>query len=71
MIENYKGWEIDFFWRGMNISSSICVESDVCLKKEIKWIGVNLMGEKIYGRSLKEIRHIIDYPDLYINNNPF
>ena len=30
-----------------------------------KWKGVNLNGNKIYGSSLKEIRHIIDYPDLY------
>ena len=33
-------------------------------KKE-KWIGVNLIGTKIYGSSLKEIRHIIDYPGLH------
>ena len=30
-----------------------------------KWIGVHLNGEKIYGASLKEIRHIIDYPSLH------
>ena len=30
-----------------------------------KWIGVHLNGEKIYGSSLKEIRHIIDYPSLH------
>jgi len=33
-------------------------------KKE-KWIGVHLNGKKIYGSSLKEIRHIIDYPSLH------
>ena len=71
MIENYKGWDIDFLWRDMNFISSICEEPDVCLKEEMKWIGVDLMGNKTYGRSLKEIRHIIDYPDLYINNYAF
>ena len=30
-----------------------------------KWIGIHLNGEKIYGSSLKEIRHIIDYPSLH------
>ena len=69
MIENYKGWEIDFLWRDLNIRTSICEKSEVCSKEGMKWIGVNLMGQKIYAGSLKEIRHIIDYPDLYINNN--
>jgi len=32
-----------------------------------KWIGVHLNGKKIYGSSLKEIRHIIDYPSLHTN----
>jgi len=30
-----------------------------------KWIGVDLKGHIIYGSSLKEIRHIIDYPKLH------
>jgi hypothetical protein len=30
-----------------------------------KWKGVNLNGNRIYGASLKEIRHIIDYPRLH------
>ena len=35
------------------------------INKKEKWIGVNLRGTKIYGSSLKEIRHIIDYPGLH------
>ena len=35
------------------------------LNQKEKWIGVHLNGEKIYGSSLKEIRHIIDYPSLH------
>ena len=69
MIENHKGWEIDFLWRDMNIRSSISEKSEVCLKEEMKWMAVNLRGQKIYARSLKEIRHIIDYPDLYCNKS--
>ena len=34
-------------------------------KQKEKWIGVHLNGEKIFGSSLKEIRHIIDYPSLH------
>ena len=32
---------------------------------EKKWVGVDLKGHKVYGSSLKEIRHIIDYPGLH------
>ena len=45
----------------------VCMQSrlkDIFNKKE-KWIGVNLGGAIIYGSSLKEIRHIIDYPGLH------
>ena len=55
MIENYKGWDITLNWDDKNISYN---------QKE-KWKGVNLNGNSIYGASLKEIRHIIDYPVLY------
>jgi len=41
-----------------------CILSNFFNQKE-KWIGVHLNGEKIYGSSLKEIRHIIDYPSLH------
>tara|TARA_Y100000589_G_C27139919_1_gene624200 strand:- start:392 stop:592 length:201 start_codon:yes stop_codon:yes gene_type:complete len=64
MIENYKGWEITLTWSENNI---LKFENN---NKEIynncrKWVGVDLMGHKIYGSSLKEIRHIIDYPRLH------
>jgi len=64
MIENYKGWDITLTWdedhflmrnSGKNISYN---------QKE-KWKGVNLNGSSVYGASLKEIRHIIDYPGLH------
>ena len=63
MIENYKGWDItlncdnEYYLKG-GISKSFYNQNK-------KWIGVHLNGEKIYGSSLKEIRHIIDYPCLY------
>ena len=66
MIENYKGWDIDLICIDKNIHSIKTGGLDQSIKENIKWIGVNFMGEKIYGRSLKEIRHIIDYPVLYI-----
>ena len=64
MIENYKGWDITLNWDNkdyLEMDSSI---SNFFNQKE-KWIGVNLNGAKIYGSSLKEIRHIIDYPGLH------
>jgi len=64
MIENYKGWDITLTWDDkyslMNKSSI----NDTFNQKE-KWKGVNLNGNSIYGASLKEIRHIIDYPRLH------
>ena len=66
MIENYKGWDIslnwdnkDYFPRDTDISKS------KFFNQKEKWIGVHLNGAKIYGSSLKEIRHIIDYPSLH------
>ena len=63
MIENYKGWDINLNWY-KNCLKMDTSESKYLNQKE-KWIGVHLNGEKIYGSSLKEIRHIIDYPSLH------
>ena len=43
--------------------SDSCISSSYNQKE--KWKGVNLDGISIYGSSLREIRHIIDYPGLY------
>ena len=64
MIENYKGWDITLNWDNNNYLQRGTSKSNVFNQKE-KWIGIHLNGEKIYGSSLKEIRHIIDYPVLY------
>ena len=64
MIENYKGWEITLNWDNKNDLLEGSSQSFFYNQKE-KWIGVHLNGEKIYGSSLKEIRHIIDYPSLH------
>ena len=64
MIENYKGWVITLTWDDKKIfmkNSSI----DNAYNQKEKWKGVNLNGKSIYGSSLKEIRHIIDYPRLH------
>ena len=64
MIENYKGWDITLNWNENKFFKiqSHNIES-YCQEK--KWVGVDLEGHIIYGSSLKEIRHIIDYPRLY------
>jgi len=64
MIENYKGWDITLTWDNKDYLFLGTSESSSYNQKE-KWVGVHLNGEKIYGSSLKEIRHIIDYPGLY------
>ena len=64
MIENYKGWDITLNWDNKNTLLEGTRKSFFYNQKE-KWIGVHLNGEKIYGSSLKEIRHIIDYPGLH------
>ena len=64
MIENYKGWDITLTWDNQDYLLGGTSESFFYNHKE-KWIGVHLNGEKIYGSSLKEIRHIIDYPGLH------
>ena len=63
MIENYKGWDIALTWSEnefFKISSN-----NEFYEQEKKWVGIDLKGQKIYGSSLKEIRHIIDYPRLH------
>tara|TARA_Y100000766_G_scaffold98301_1_gene83853 strand:- start:401 stop:601 length:201 start_codon:yes stop_codon:yes gene_type:complete len=64
MIENYKGWDITLNWDDKNYLHSVTNKSYFFNQKE-KWMGVHLNGETIYGSSLKEIRHIIDYPVLH------
>ena len=64
MIENYKGWDITLNCDNKDYLMGDSSKYNFFNQKE-KWIGVNLHGKKIYGASLKEIRHIIDYPTLY------
>ena len=64
MIENYKGWDITLNWDNKDYLLGDTCKYNFFNQKE-KWIGVNLNGKKIYGASLKEIRHIIDYPSLH------
>ena len=64
MIENYKGWDITLNWDNKYDLLEGSSKSSFFNQKE-KWMGVDLNGEKIYGSSLKEIRHIIDYPVLH------
>ena len=59
MIENYKGWDIALNW---SENKFFKIQSH---NHEKKWIGIDLKGHIIYGSSLKEIRHIIDYPKLH------
>ena len=64
MIENYKGWDISLTWVDKNsfIKNS---GSNTSFNQKEKWKGVNLNGNSIYGASLNEIRHMIDYPHLH------
>ena len=64
MIENYKGWDISLTWADKYSLSKNSISNKSFNQKE-KWKGVNLNGNSIYGASLKEIRHIIDYPRLH------
>ena len=64
MIENYKGWNITLTWDDKDSFMKNSSVNDSFNQKE-KWKGVNLKGNSIYGASLKEIRHIIDYPLLH------
>ena len=63
MIENYKGWDILLTWSENKFK--IQSKNEESYDQEKKWVGVDLKGHKIYGSSLKEIRHIIDYPGLH------
>ncbi len=64
MIENYKGWEIALTWQDKSFYDFISSENNLH-KQNKKWVGIDFKGQKIYGSSLKEIRHIIDYPNLH------
>ena len=64
MIENYKGWEISLNWNENNFLMKNSAKDSHYNQNE-KWKGVNLNGNSIYGSSLKETRHIIDYPNLH------
>ena len=64
MIETYKGWDITLNWDNEDYLQNTINQNYFFNKKE-KWIGVSLSGAKIYGSSLKEIRHMIDYPGLH------
>ena len=64
MIENYKGWDISLTWEDDHSYIKDSGMHNTYNHKE-KWKGVNLNGKSIYGSSLKEIRHIIDYPLLH------
>ena len=65
MIENYKGWDITLNWGNKDYLGEGVNSKSIFYNHKEKWIGVHLNGEKIYGSSLKEIRHIIDYPALH------
>ena len=64
MIENYKGWDIALNWNE-NKFLKIQPNNNKSYIQEKKWVGVDFKGHIIYGSSLKEIRHIIDYPKLH------
>ena len=65
MIENYKGWDITLNWDNKDYYLDRDTTKSNFFNQKEKWIGVHFNGEKIYGSSLKEIRHIIDYPSLH------
>ena len=64
MIENYKGWDITLSWSDKKIKSVKCSDYKRTNKNQ-KWVGVDLLGHRIYGSSLNEIRRIIDYTSGY------
>ena len=64
MIENYKGWDITLSWSDKNITNKNYCDSNR-IDKNKKWVGVDLLGHRIYGSSLNEIRRIIDYSSGY------
>ena len=64
MIENYKGWDITLSWSDKNITNIKDYDLNRTNKNK-KWVGVDLLGHRIYGSSLNEIRRIIDYSSGY------
>ena len=64
MIENYKGWDIALNWRENKFLEFQSNNMEGYSQKR-KWVGIDIKGQTIYGSSLKEIRHIIDYPGLH------
>ena len=64
MIENYKGWDITLSWSDKNITNINHSDFNRTNKNK-KWVGVDLLGHRIYGSSLNEIRRIIDYSSGY------
>tara|TARA_B100000212_G_scaffold287397_1_gene228203 strand:- start:281 stop:493 length:213 start_codon:yes stop_codon:yes gene_type:complete len=64
MIENYKGWDISL---NCSKNKSLKIQPNIVRSQNQykRWVGVDLKGQIIYGSSLKEIRHIIDYPRLH------
>ena len=64
MIENYKGWDITLIWSDTNITRLKNDDLNTTDKNK-KWVGVDLLGHRIYGASLNEIRRIIDYSSSY------
>ena len=64
MIENYKGWDITLSWSDKNITNIKYIDFNRTNKNK-KWVGVDLLGHRIYGSSLNEIRRIIDYSNGY------
>ena len=64
MIENYKGWNITLTWDDKHslLANNNCITT---FNQKEKWKAVDLNGKSIYGSSLREIRHIIDYPRLH------
>ena len=64
MIENYKGWDINLTWHDKSFLKHDSTDYHY-FNQNKKWVGVDLTGHRIYGASLKEIRHMIDYPDLH------
>ena len=65
MIENYKGWDITLNWNNNYTLKGKGTNKSYFFNQKEKWIGEHLNGTKIYGSSLTEIRHIIDYPSLH------
>ena len=64
MIENYKGWDITLSWSDKNITNIKYSDLNRTNKNK-KWVGIDLLGHRIYGSSLNEIRRIIDYSSGY------